>query len=406
MIRASKITPWVVCALVVVSGAVVSSWAGTKLKALKKEPPKLVPDTGEDIRSVMHFFYDRLIELRPVITSEIEFSDPKNRKTIRLALADVEARLKNTKSAELLSGEGHQATVELFKRHLADTRESLDLGEITRAYQGVRMTTEFCVSCHTHLPQEGMPQLDWKKDVLARDPKDVRQTADFYFVTRRYDYSLNIYNYLLREFPKTVLQEADMRDIYRRKMVIYARIKRDPAGAIADLNEDLKNTQLPVSVRREIETWRQSFEGWLKEEVKAGGSKAGSLNPSPAQRADALLKELEGYRGPSDSQPYMVNLLKVSGFLYESLYQAKSSEEKARNLFHLGRVERILGQSSFVLLGDLYLKECVRTAPQSEWAAKCLTEYKTYLQWRYPPGTKRPAFLDQELKELEGANRT
>lgn len=372
--------------------------AGTKAKTIMKEQPKLRPGGGDDIRAIMHFFYERLVELRPALTSELEFSDKKNRKTIRLVLSEVEARLKNPNSQDVMIGEGHRATVELFRQHIADTRESFDLGEITRAYQGVRMATEFCISCHTHLPQKGMPKLDWKKDILARDPRDVRRTADFYYVTRRYDYSLNIYNYLIREYPKSVLQEGDLRDIYRRKMLVYARVKRDPGEAVANLAEDLKNKELPIGIVREVEAWKQSFANWQEEDKK---------NPVPkdakqiAAYTDKLLKDLEGYRGPSDSHPYLVNLLKVSGYLYEELFRSYKEEDKARNLYHLGRVERILGQSSFAALGDLYLKECVRTAPQSNWAPRCLAEYKTYLDWRYPQGKKRPAKLDKELRELE-----
>ncbi|MCB0386290.1 MAG: hypothetical protein KDD43_12930 [Bdellovibrionales bacterium] len=385
--------------VLVLSGYWVShSVAGTKLKTLKKEQPKLRPGGGDDIRAIMHFFYEKLIELRPTLSSELEFSDKKNRKTIRLVLHEVESRLKNPKSQEAMIGEGHQATVELFRQHIADTRESFELGEITRAYQGVRMATDFCIGCHTHLPQEGMPQLDWKKDVLARDPVDVRRTADFYYVTRRYDYSLNIYDYLIREFPKSVLEESDLRNIYRRKMLVYARVKRDPEGAVKNLTEDLKNKKLPVGVVREVEAWKKSFAAWQAEEKK-------SPAPKGAQEVTAytekLLKDLEGYRGPSDSHPYLINLLKVSGFLYEELFRSFKEDDKARNLYHLGRVERILGQSSFAALGDLYLKECVRTAPQSKWAPLCLSEYRTYLDWRYPKGKERPAKIDKEMRELE-----
>ena len=384
--------------LVLVACMGPTALGGTKQKTLKREQPKLRPGKGEDIRSIMHYFYDRLVELRPTLVSELEFSDPKNRKTIRLVLSEVEARLKNRKSKEVLEGNTNQATIELFQKHISATKESFELGEITRSYQGVRMATEFCISCHTHLPQKGMPKLDWKKDILARDPKNVRRTADFYFVTRRYDYSLNIYDYLIREFPKSVLQEAELKDIYRRKLLIFARIKRDPSAAVENLTEDLKNKKLPIGVRREVETWQKSFKEWMAEEKS---------NPTPkgakqiTKYAQDLMKRVEGYRGPSDSQPHLVPLLKASGLLYEELFRSKKQEDKARNLFHLGQIERILGQSSFAMLGDLYLKECVRTAPESTWAPRCLREYRTYVNWRYPKGKKRPAKLLRELTELE-----
>ena len=384
--------------LLVVASVGPVAFGGTKQKALKKEPPKLRPDTGQDITSIMHYFYDRLVELRPTLVSELEFSDPKNRKTIRLVLAEVEARLENRNSKKVLEGTTNQATIQLFRQHISETKESFELGEITRAYQGVRMATEFCISCHTHLPQKGMPKLDWKKDVLARDPKNVRRTADFYFVTRRYDYSLNIYNYLIREYPKSVLEETDLRDIYRRKLLIFARIKRDPSAALENMAEDLKNKKLPLGVRREVESWQKSFKKWVAEEKKSPEPKG---SKQITEYAVNLMKQVEGYRGPSDSQPFLVPLLRTSGLLYEELFRSKKQEDKARTLYHLGQIERVLGQSSFALLGDLYLKECVRTAPDSTWAPRCLKEYKTYLGWRYPKGKKRPASLEKELRDLE-----
>ena len=381
---------------VVIFGA--SAFAGTKLKTLKKEPPKLHPDRGENIRSIMHYFYDRLVELRPILASELEFSNPKNKKTIRLVLSEIEQRLRNGKRKKVLMGKANQVTVELFQQHIAETRESFDLGEITRAYQGVRMATEFCIGCHTHLPQQGMPQLDWKKDILVRDPKNVRHTADFYFITRRYDYSLNIYDYLIREFPKSVVQEVDLRDIYRHKLLIFARIKRDPLAAVKSLGKDLKNQKLPVGVRHEVEVWKKSFAEWVAEKKKG-------LAPKGSQQrrkyVDRLLNKVKSYRGPSDSQPYLVPLLKSSGLLYEELFRSSKEVDKARNLYYLGKIERILGQSSFTLLGDLYLKECVRTAPDSKWAPRCLQEYKFYLKWRFPKDKKTPAHLKKELNELE-----
>lgn len=353
----------------------------------------------QDLRSVMHDFYKKIIEIRPIIKSMETFKSKENQESVRSALDIFLSRLTKIKDSPGFNGEDQAATVGLFLQHLRDTRSLLDLGELERAYHGVRQSTEFCFSCHTRMPQVGDPQLDWKQDIKAQDATNALVTADFYFITRRYEYSMNIYDHLLRSFPDTVLVPQDIRGVYLRKLLVFARVWRNPSLAVTNFGEDLKNKKLPIVNRQEVKMWQKSFAEWAKQEKSDKGSDWNRKKRTSF--ALKVLSEMEGYRGPSDSQPYLVNLLRSSGLLYEDFIKAKNSDEKAETLFYLGKTERILSQSSFALLGDLYLKECVRLAPRSTWASRCLGEYRSYLEWRFPGSTSMPEDIKAELKKLE-----
>lgn len=368
-----------------------------KFTSSKDEEKNITAD--QDLRSVMHDFYKKIIEIRPIIKSLDTFKSKENQEQVRSALDIFLSRLTKIKDSPGFNGEDQAATVGLFLQHLTDTRNLFDIGEIERAYHGVRQSTEFCFSCHTRMPQAGDPQLDWKQDIKAQDATNALITADFYFITRRYEYSMNIYDHLLRSFPHTVLVSQDIRGVYLRKLLVFARVWRNPSLAVVNFGEDLKNKKLPVGMRREVEMWQKSFAEWEKQE-KSDRS-ADWNRKKRTSFALKVLSEMEGYRGPSDSQPFLVNLLRSSGLLYEDFLKAKNSDEKAETLFYLGKTERILSQSSFALLGDLYLKECVRLAPRSSWAPRCLGEYRTYLEWRFPSSASMPEDVKSELKKLE-----
>lgn len=379
------------------TGTSLPSNNADKLHSPSDEAKKSTVD--QDLRSVMHDFYKKIIEIRPIIKSLDTFKSKENQESVRSALDIFLSRLTKIKDSPGFNGEDQTATVGLFLQHLRDTRSLLDAGELERAYIGVRQSTEFCFSCHTRMPQVGDPQLDWKQDIKAQDATNALVTADFYFITRRYEYSMNIYDHLLRSFPHTVLVPQDIRGVYLRKLLVFARVWRNPSLAVVNFDEDLKNKKLPTVNRREVEMWQKSFAEWAKQEKS---DKSSDWNRKRRTSfAVKVLSEMEGYRGPSDSQPYLVNLLRSSGLLYEDFIKAKNSDEKVETLFYLGKTERILSQSSFALLGDLYLKECVRLAPRSTWAPRCLGEYRTYLEWRFPGSASMPEDIKSDLKKLE-----
>ncbi|MCB0362930.1 MAG: hypothetical protein KDD35_09410 [Bdellovibrionales bacterium] len=182
-------------------------------------------------------------------------------------------------------------------------------------------------------------------------------------------------------------------------MLIFSRVWRDPSQGILSLNRDLQNSKLPINLRKDIEVWKKSFTDWKRE--IAGKSEDLRSRQQKVTYAKKILAEMKSYRGPAGLEPFLVPLLRVSGVLYEDLAQAKTKMDQAETLYYLGKIERLLSQSSFLLLGDLYLKECIHKAPHSKWAPACLTEYKEYLKWRYPGGVALPASISKEIKGFE-----
>jgi hypothetical protein len=156
---------------------------------------------------------------------------------------------------------------------------------------------------------------------------------------------------------------------YQRKIAFFARIQRDPKAAIASLKVDLKNKKLPLATKQNIQTWIHYFDLWMKEDQ---GDPAKLGDAGLVDYAKSVVESNTGGRRITVSDPYVVNLLRVSGLLYERVFQNPKSAQTAEMLYLLAKTERDLAPIRSYSLADVMLKECILMAPKTAIAKKVL----------------------------------
>lgn len=337
-------------------------------------------------KALMHGFVLEFAKMSPYLASDKEFTSEKGKAVIADSLNSISSKIK-APTPLIKDNSGFRITYELLSDHILKTKQAFDSGEMEYARMRVNGIGNLCSACHMQAPK--IAKFSAFEFVVGKNENVNFENADFLFVIRRYDEALAQYDKLAREFPKGSLTSDRLPEVYRRKLAIFARVYRDPVGAVANLSEDLKNKSLPVDVRRNIETWIESLNKWKREKTNPEDMPteellafvAGSLPKDPGRKI-------------APSHPELLSLLRLSGLLYERLYKEPNGPLTPQILFYLASCERSLSPLYWYPLSEIYLKECIVKFPANPFAKKCYDSYRTGMQERYfgkplPEGVKQ-----------------
>lgn len=353
---------------------------------------------NQDLHMVMYSFYGSLSEMKPFMVSFDEYSNPKNKPKIMGLLKELQTKVETTQ-VRGFGTPAFRSTYELMGRHIKDTVYLYEKEIFDSSWIKFRSTTQFCLSCHDRLPKN-TNQVKWSSDFKKeiKDPELLLKEADFLSIGHMYELAMEMYDQIIRNFKydsnshekTTVLDSA-----YQRKIAFFARIQRNPNQAIESLKLDLQNPNLPLETKRNIETWIHYFEVW-KKEGKADPSKLN--DESLIAYATDIIEQNTGGRRITVSDPYVVNLLRVSGLLYERAFKKSKSPYAAEILYLLGKAERDLAPIRSYALSDIYFRDCVLQAPKKPVAKKCFSEYEIAIKSRFRNGASE--YIEASLEEL------
>jgi hypothetical protein len=237
----------------------------------------------ENLPALMHLFYGTLLEMKPYMISLEDFKDPQNKAKVQTLLKGLEKKIDSTQVHDL-KAPGFNVTYDLLAKHLRDTSYLYEKEIYDTAWNNLRATTQFCIACHDRLPK-GVGKLSWPSDLKVNtlDSATLLREADFLYIGHQFEQALEIYDKIIRSYKaKTKPSEgpAGLDEAYQRKISYFARIQRNPEFAITSLKEDLKNQDLPLDTKKNIESWIYYFDLWKKE---------GKMDPS--RLSDAGLVE-------------------------------------------------------------------------------------------------------------------
>lgn len=327
------------------------------------------------IKSLMHNFVLELSKLRPYIATEKDFSSPQAKESITKSLS-VLAKKTASPPESIKSPTGFRISFSLLAEHISKTKQFYDNGEYEYARMRLNSLTNLCASCHTQLPElsKGSPFSNFS---------DINETinfenANFLFTVRQYDQALSQLNSLARKYPASGLPSDRLSEVYRKKLAIFARVKRDPDLGLENLKEDLRNRSLPADIKQNIKTWISGFEAWQKSDDQPELLPVDELIKYVHKKMPAKLN-----RNIAPSDPNLLNLLRLSGILYERLYTEEDSDSIQKILYHLATTERSLAPLTWYSLNEIYLKECVVRFPKKPYTKKCFDAYKEGMQERY-----------------------
>ena len=354
--------------------------------------PANTPERGKT-KALMHFFYGEISQLRPYLVSEEKFADPKAQALIKKSLENLVQKTDSLHPpAEIEASPGFKTTFYLIADHFKKTQEVFLAGELEYARVRLNGTTNLCVQCHTQVPDK---KSNFGFGATATELSEVNYpNAEFLFITRRFDSSLNQFDQLARNYPKSGLKSDELNDLYRKKLAIFARVKRDPTLAINNLTEDLKNSNLPADVVANLKSWIETFN-----KFKSEGVQLNKMNDRELMAYANKNLSLEPSRKIAPANPEAVKLLYLSGLFYERLMKDPHGKNSGEWLYYLGLCEKSLSNLYWYSLADIYWKECIVTNAKTPIAQRCYKAYDESMRAKFT-GEPSPS-VKQSLEVLK-----
>lgn len=347
------------------------------------------------LKVLMHTFRTEMQSLQPLIVSEEKFRDPKVHTKIEKALARLQEKADSSISPTLQAQPGYRLNLAGLSYHFKKTKEAFDLGAFELARQNLNATGAYCITCHSQLPQGKGGNFPVWGELPADEPASL-PAAEYLFILRNFDAALKVYDELARQFPKSDLKREDFAQLYRRKLALFARVKRDPELAIKNLSADLANKKIPADVAAEVRNWIKAFE-----ELKKVAKKPETLG------IESLLGFVkEQMPGAADKQIMpndgdIVRFLYLSGLVFERLSSDLPATQAQEFLILLAEMEKQLGKKYWYSMHQAYLRDCVLGYPKSDLSKKCFELYKRDTEEQFAGRAQIPPAARQSIESLE-----
>lgn len=344
-------------------------------------------------KALMHTFVLEYAKLSPYLQSEQDFASSKGKETVKDSLNVLAKKVQRTPPPVLNESSGYKISYSLLSDHILKTKEVFERGELEYARMRMKGLGNLCSNCHMQVPR--VSNFSAFEFVVGRSQQVTYENADFLFTIRRYPEAAHLFDELIRKYPESGISSDLLPSAYRQKLAVLVRVGRDAKVAEASLNEDLKNKNLPQDVRQNVISWLSAIEKWKAEKT------------DPAKLSTAELIKFAERNIPMDigrkiapGHPELLNLLRLSGLLYERLYSEKNTKNSQALLYYLARCERSLGPSYWYSINEIYLKECIVRFPKQAYSKRCFQAYEEGMRERYF-GKRVPEPIEQSIEALK-----
>jgi len=351
-------------------------------------------DDRGSVKVLMHSFLIEMSAVNDILADEKTFATKEGKEKVKDALAKMERYLRKPPK-DLQDKPGFRITYGLLSDHIAKTKLLIEKGELEYARARLNGTTNLCAGCHMQTPKitKFSPFAPLKEQL----EKHSFASANFLFITRRYEDALEQFNVLIRKYPESGLATDRLSEVYRKKLAFFARVQRDAGLAISNLKEDLKNKNLPKDIQQNVKDWIGSFEKWKSEKKDP----ATLSTPDLIAYASQELPQ-QPIRNIAAGDPQLVKFLRISGLLYERLYSEPDSAQAQALLYYLAQCERSLSPHYWYSLNEVYLKECVTKYPKQSFSKRCFEAYKAGMEERFM-GRPMPEPIRDSIAALKDA---
>jgi hypothetical protein len=350
------------------------------------------PDRWQMLQ-IMHNFDREFSKLRPYLVSKEKFESAKANPEIQKSLDALTTILSSDRPSTVENNPSLNLNFSMMSYHLKTTRNIFEQGNYEAARQNISATMNFCISCHTQVPiakvKLGGVLLGGEEDSVGYE------NSEFLFTTRRFTTAMVQFDELVRKYPKSQLTATQVSDIYNRKIAFFARVSRDPKGAIANLEKDLQNPLLPADTRANINKWIGYFKTWDSEKPRIDDLGRKELISFIRK---ALPHDDDRMIAPAD--PELVKYLRFSGMLLEQLMKDPESSSAQEVLYDLALFEKKLTKLYPYSLYHAYLRECVVKYPKKEFSKKCFELYENAVTEQYS-GRAIPEIIRSTLNVMK-----
>lgn len=334
----------------------------------------------------------------PFLASESAFADKKNETTISTVLSNLESLFVGLKLHPEISSTGFSINRTTMLNQIRESRRIFNGPKKDFARHKLNSSLGLCISCHEQLPKTC--QLKVMNETEPHQQIDSFEKAEFLFTTREYNDSLKFYDDYIRSFKSNGTDVSKLQNALNRKLSYYTRVNCSFDNGIKSFQEDLKNPNLPQSIREQIASWEKELakdKPWEKFTGQTASEKEMRIF-------------LDKFVKPINKNAPIIGLfshlevsdLIISGILYEFLNANPKSKLVPETLYWLAKLDKRLNYSIFYSLGDFYLHECMEKHSKSTFSKKCYKEYEDDIIFSYTgsSGTELPPEVKIELQEL------
>ncbi len=345
------------------------------------------PQHNSALRLKMQRAFSAFQELQPFLYQRGRFADPAHEKKISELISKLAQNFHSVETLNEVRAEpAFTSTLQVLNEMLHDSLYRFREGKKEYALWRLRTASTYCVTCHTRFETKQ----DFFDPSLIPNNLTAFERGEFLLATRQFEKAAEA-------FLEAAIspQSAPLRmHALRLWLLIYVRVRPDPAEAMKTLERITLAIKPIQSEREEIDDWHNSLAEWLKE--------------SPAKRtnlelAEALIERgihseniLEGRRGT-------VDLLRATALLHKTLEKNDlPTAERARSLYLLGLAYRQLPLFFANELPEMLLEQCIREAPGTLDAKRAFRLYEEIVTLGYTgsSGINLPDDVRLQLQEL------
>ncbi len=232
----------------------------------------------------------------------------------------------------------------------------------------MQYTANQCFQCHTRAnvgPAFGDRHLN-----LDQLNLDSTEKADIYIATRQYGFAQKILETTIDNASTFDPMPMDLEESLYLYMALMIRIQQQPRTVIDRLEKLLRQDNLPLYFRRDLEGWVSSLKRWET------NLKRGRVDGDEVHQARQLVKEGDRLRKRPTDRSGDVAYLRATAILHRFLQKKQDSKLQAEAYYLLGTTYENLRRYGGLDLYKAYYRACVEADPKGSFAQKCYERYE------------------------------
>jgi hypothetical protein len=349
----------------------------------------------------MQGLYATLSELLSDVASDERFSAPSNQARIAQntqKLSKLSHGLKGPNAGSPDLDPSIKMIGELFADETSRAAEAFKAGHKGYARELIRGMTSYCIACHTRT--DSGPKFSELSLNPASGTLKTAELGSFYAATRQYDKALSEFEKQIGKAGAARKRPIEWTNAVRNALAIAVRVKRDPAKALAIVDETLSTKNVPFSARKDALAWKKSLEEW-KKESKSERMSEEQLH-SEAARLLMAAHTLQKY--PVDRSADIL-YLRASATAHDLLNKNPAGKYTAEAYFMAGLTYDVLRPYRLGELHELYYEGCIKKSPHTLLSESCYRhlEQSVYEGFTGSAGTDIPEDVQEKLQKLQAA---
>jgi nicotinamide mononucleotide adenylyltransferase len=345
-----------------------------------------------------------LVELIPIITNDEAFKSKQNEAKIQKEIDNLQKAFKQAGHERLVRQDVFAPSYTIMNEYLADAQKAFKKGNKDYANWRLKEITNTCLDCHTRMPVDHPSSFrQGQKHLNTSNITDPYNRGIVQLVVRLYPEAKATFTSLIDQ----KLIKNDIRDLdlpFKQLLMIQTKVLKDPEGMIKINEHYLAKKNLPEDIKKLLTLWNKDLKPWtFNRVIKNRLNNDKEVSELISKNVKPAFKEESFYSGDSE-----VSLLISSGLLSNYLFENTGSPLAPEIMYWLGISEKYLLRDRFFGAGDQFLKLCIRRYPKTDFAPKCLREYKESIEFEFSGsrGTDIPEDVEKELKGLEQLIKT